>query len=1231
MNTQKLFSEQWLTTPEQIRELINFSPEEPEHSSMAVLQSEGVAALYNYLCRRNFAYLADEVGTGKTYQALGVIALVWHLKPDARILVITPRQSVQVGWLQEYERFFRTNYLAGIGGDDRAGSLLLGTPIHASEKIENLREWLVSLKRPHRIAAILRHTSFMRPIFVDSKSDPETVWGDWRQKLAGLGLFDLPKRPKGLSSGDASRVMNLEFAEGLNQFLGELENEPTFDLVVVDEAQCLRNPDNQSNSVLHSILKNRVRKWLFLSATPAHSGVADIANVLNHYPNAGDVISDEELNDLSKLQKKLQQFMVRRPRAYVVGTEKYTKDRYRQDLENEWAEVSQAGLATLAMGLIQKRLVPVLQKKSYRYHIGLLSSFESLQTSVRHLEKPRSRSTAESSDAETTNDYFIDNNDRASRDLAAPDSGFIDRLNSDFHKRFDFPLPHPKLDRVVREVADLAFGGEGGNGTNPTPGGEKLLVFTRRISTVAAMRERLEAVFQKKIEERVSRCWKRQLDWIAGTGEPLDDETDSGLPNDDIEQLEEGSVGWRTALQEDNWLGRFRRTFRDTGRNAMFFEENWLRRLCFAGGREPTDVAKALPSELWAESWAFAARHSGKEISVQRANRLHYLAYHGVSRVPEIFGLNPVAAHRWQTALRHILPAKSHDHWRENVPADPRPDARLFTEISFWNTWDEIFPSGPLHLGGTEQQPLPTDLYRRKVLQTIIAQTITRTDALVDLYCCARQDQRRPHEFLSWLADSDKDAVRLRHQFANWIAHLELILTSALGENDSLEKLAQRSAFEQLNRAAPVIGITGGSGGNQRATQQFRTPGYPLVIVCTDTLKEGVNLHLFCDRVVHYGIAWTSGDLEQRIGRVDRYFGLIERRLKATGGCDSKLSIYYPYVANSLERDQVRRVIERKRQADALMDSPLSSGIVESKEININYSSPGGQRVKLSPFSCLKFPTVDRVLVSVDRKKLLGRKQSFERWAREFTKKLAALGIEFDGTPSDFRSSFQLRHIGRSLRLEWRFDADLRHYCLRISRPLGDFVPILKSQWIPFYEQDIDRPGHEALLVPDATELDPGGLAQSFHDLISGKSIARHQATWLEDTLGVGRVCIEKEFPDGRYTVRISYGTRSHAIDVLVLEGVICASAVIVTLDDLPQYGVWEGSQSKESIRGWAKMESYKLPVGAIDLTSNGQLRYAATMIYSLDSDKTTITRFIELVGMRADLYEAALTGDDVY
>ncbi|MFZ1561752.1 MAG: helicase-related protein, partial [Saprospiraceae bacterium] len=62
---------------------------------------------------------------------------------------------------------------------------------------------------------------------------------------------------------------------------------------------------------------------------------------------------------------------------------------------------------------------------------------------------------------------------------------------------------------------------------------------------------------------------------------------------------------------------------------------------------------------------------------------------------------------------------------------------------------------------------------------------------------------------------------------------------------------------------------------------QFRMPGFPYVVITTDVLKEGEDLHTYCSDIYHYGIAWNPSDMEQRTGRIDRinsksYFKLKE-------------------------------------------------------------------------------------------------------------------------------------------------------------------------------------------------------------------------------------------------------------------------------------------------------------------------------------------------------------------
>ena len=95
-------------------------------------------------------------------------------------------------------------------------------------------------------------------------------------------------------------------------------------------------------------------------------------------------------------------------------------------------------------------------------------------------------------------------------------------------------------------------------------------------------------------------------------------------------------------------------------------------------------------------------------------------------------------------------------------------------------------------------------------------------------------------------------------------------------------------------------------------------PGYPLVLVTTDLLQEGEDLHTFCSDVHHYGIAWTPSSMEQRIGRIDRVRSHTERRLgrlrTPTIRGEDMLQVYFPHLEDSVEVLQVDRVLARMNE-----------------------------------------------------------------------------------------------------------------------------------------------------------------------------------------------------------------------------------------------------------------------------------------------------------------------------
>ena len=161
---------------------------------------------------------------------------------------------------------------------------------------------------------------------------------------------------------------------------------------------------------------------------------------------------------------------------------------------------------------------------------------------------------------------------------------------------------------------------------------------------------------------------------------------------------------------------------------------------------------------------------------------------------------------------------------------------------------------------------------------------------------------------------------------------------------------------------------------------------YPQIIVCTDVLKEGEDLHLFCDQVVHYGVAWTSGDLEQRIGRVDRFFSQIERRLcEQKGSEDVKTGHPLPYLADTLEKQQIEQVHARVQDADKILDNFDFSKRAESKEIVIGDDPVTREEIPGPPSGDdHPFAEVPRHLPGKGMKIVRHREKDGERLAQSF-------------------------------------------------------------------------------------------------------------------------------------------------------------------------------------------------------------------------------------------------------
>jgi superfamily II DNA/RNA helicase len=85
----------------------------------------------------------------------------------------------------------------------------------------------------------------------------------------------------------------------------------------------------------------------------------------------------------------------------------------------------------------------------------------------------------------------------------------------------------------------------------------------------------------------------------------------------------------------------------------------------------------------------------------------------------------------------------------------------------------------------------------------------------------------------------------------------------------------------------------------------FNTPFFPDILVCSEVMGEGVDLHRYCRNVIHHDLAWNPSQIEQRTGRVDRL------------GCKAEnqhsIHVYLPYVAGASDERQFRVMRDREQ------------------------------------------------------------------------------------------------------------------------------------------------------------------------------------------------------------------------------------------------------------------------------------------------------------------------------
>ena len=944
---------------------------------------------------------------GKTYVALAVMSLMRYFNPKARVLVIAPRQNIQVKWRKELFNFVRNNW-QHIGNRVKN---LEETPVWEPFLCESLRDFahesLINQDRDF----FLRMTSFS----VAAK-DPER-----RKRMRSDLSAEIPWLRDEINVDTATDFLET-YAMAMNAAM------PPADLVIVDEAHNLKKglegakSGNISNRNLimgrafgsptelsgtpPDWFSLKAKRVLLLSATPFEDDYAALHRQLEIFgfgdiqfqkPDSPDKLPISELSnrhaDIELKRSIVERMMVRRTGGIEIGGEKYTKNMYRREWRHGGIQTHDRSIRIedptmrLIVGLMQKKVSEVLQNEKFNnsFQIGMLSSFESFSESLNTVTKSMDSQATE----QTQENEMLGAFDASDQWRNCPaevrqgiDSNAISRISRSFEATFLQRLPHPKQDQVVGALAE-SF-----------ESGEKALIFCRRVATVSELAGRLSERYNESLKSRLreslldllselqqifdqydqeyqSTRQDREFDPAATSidDDALDDDHEAILSRDDLK--EEPDTGDIKSFFEWFFRGEgpkgilsgaaFRRNRLDNARSAyaVLFEQNYLAELLRV---EPAEVLPKLAEvlNLSAVNLATELRNFAHSYFHERTRTRDAYPRLYVFESYQFAGLRLLSQFDSELKIKAqiILQERFIDHLlaSEDMAADrfPEPHEYLATRTFF----TELRQSSSLYerLIPSEDDKDFRPCFRHQEQRRELLSAMVRLGApFIDLYCLAIKQigsfQLRSRE------REDNVVPRLAREFVVLLEvqrnqpgfHAFYELSQAADTFDTLvavnfpdvneKKVTELAKYYGtiLGHQSPVGDVFGQV--NKRLVSQFRMPGYPLVMISTDVLQEGEDLHTFCKRVLHYGIAWTSSSMEQRTGRVDRIGGLLQRNLdgKATEPNPEELiQVHYPYLKDTVEFLQVRRVLKRYNTFLELMHESFQVPPQEDSSINTN-------------------------------------------------------------------------------------------------------------------------------------------------------------------------------------------------------------------------------------------------------------------------------------------------------
>ncbi|MCA9621402.1 MAG: helicase, partial [Myxococcales bacterium] len=281
-------------------------------------QEDTVLRALAMLDERPGVVLADEVGMGKTYEALGLMAAVRERDPNARITILTPGPDLNRKWESELHRFgegerpIHRGFVGQFGVASHLGQFLHAAHTHpivvapitlfSSGKGAHTESYLLSLyfhwKSLHgsTVNALLRRYHDGDRDVLDLEDHRFLGYASLAELEPHLKrAFTAPKRAQavtldslyeehGLDGFSNDRAVKAALRHARFQLVRRLI--PKQELLVVDEAHKLKNAHTVRANAVATIFDKHFERAAFLTATPFQLHVGELRQVFNLFARA---------------------------------------------------------------------------------------------------------------------------------------------------------------------------------------------------------------------------------------------------------------------------------------------------------------------------------------------------------------------------------------------------------------------------------------------------------------------------------------------------------------------------------------------------------------------------------------------------------------------------------------------------------------------------------------------------------------------------------------------------------------------------------------------------------------------------------------------------------------------------------------------------------------------------------------------------------------------------------